>query len=101
MNPSDKIVRVRIGGRVQGVGFRAFVQRHAEGRGVSGWVRNSIAGDVEAVFAGPAHAVDALCDACRLGPEYAEVKSLEIFSADLSALSEAGDLSGFRQIATK
>ncbi len=33
-------VRVVISGRVQGVGFRAFVERRARKHGVRGWVRN-------------------------------------------------------------
>ena len=41
-------------GRVQGVGFRAFVEHEALQRGVEGWVRNRRDGSVEAVFAGEA-----------------------------------------------
>ena len=39
-------------GRVQGVGFRAFVEDEAARHGVEGWVRNRRDGTVEAVFAG-------------------------------------------------
>ena len=39
-------------GRVQGVGFRWFVQREAAGIGLSGWVRNTDDGHVEVVAAG-------------------------------------------------
>src|SRR6516165_761349 len=49
-----------IRGRVQGVGYRAFVEDAALDHGVAGWVRNRRNGDVEAVFAGPPTAVTQL-----------------------------------------
>lgn len=52
---SETVVRrVRIRGRVQGVGFRAFVEYTAQDHGLAGWVRNRRDGSVEAVFAGGA-----------------------------------------------
>ncbi len=68
-------VRLRIEGRVQGVGFRAFVAREAKGRGLSGYVRNLSDGAVEAVLCGPAPAVAAVEAACRQGPPLSRVKS--------------------------
>jgi acylphosphatase len=100
MTGVEMIVRVRISGRVQGVGFRAFTQSHAEASGVSGWVRNRRNGDVEAVFAGSELAVRALCETCRRGPPQASVERLDIFAADHSALAEAGGADGFLQLAT-
>ena len=44
--------RVIVHGRVHGVGFRAFVSRAAQSRGVSGWVRNRVDGTVEVVVEG-------------------------------------------------
>ena len=69
---------MRIRGRVQGVGFRFFVQREAERRGLSGWVRNRHDGSVEAVVQGAADAVDALIDAVRSGPPSARVTDLQV-----------------------
>ncbi len=43
-------LHVSITGRVQGVGYRAFVEGEAVARGLSGWVRNRRDGSVEAVF---------------------------------------------------
>jgi acylphosphatase len=47
-----KLVRLRITGRVQGVGYRAFVEMQAEMLDLEGWVRNRRDGSVEAVAAG-------------------------------------------------
>ena len=63
-------------GRVQGVGFRAFVEREALRRGLEGWVRNRRDGSVEAVFMGEAAAVAAAIEACRRGPLGARVDVL-------------------------
>ena len=71
-------VRVRITGRVQGVSFRAWTRRRAEAHGLSGWVRNLTNGGVEAVFSGPAAAVDAMVAECRRGPSLARVDSIEV-----------------------
>jgi acylphosphatase len=98
MDTVERIVRVRMSGRVQGVGFRAFTQRHAEARGISGWVRNCRNGDVEAVFAGSEDAVAMLCELCRRGPPQAKVDRFEIFEADRAALAGS---QGFRQRATE
>ena len=47
---SQKRVRVRVSGRVQGVFFRAEARTRAESRGLTGWIRNAPDGTVEAVF---------------------------------------------------
>jgi acylphosphatase len=75
---SDHLVRrVVIRGRVQAVGFRAWVEDMAIMRGLEGWVRNRRDGSVEAVFAGPAAAVAAMIDACRHGPATARVDAVD------------------------
>ena len=71
-------VHVRICGRVQGVGFRAWAERRANALGLSGWARNLQGGDVEAVFCGPAERVDAMLAACREGPRLARVEKVEV-----------------------
>ena len=69
--------RYVISGRVQGVGYRAFVEDEARQRGLEGWVRNRRDGSVEAVFAGPAADVEAAIEACRRGPFSARVSALD------------------------
>ena len=70
--------RVRIEGRVQGVGFRAFVEREALRIGVDGFVRNRRDGGVEAVFAGTSAHLDAIIDACRTGPRGSRVDMVKV-----------------------
>lgn len=85
-----KILRLRISGRVQGVGFRAFVADEAEARGLVGWVRNRVDGSVETVIAGEHEIVDDMITACRRGPRGARVDNIAIEDAserDLSARS--------------
>jgi acylphosphatase len=64
-------------GRVQGVGYRAFVEHEALARGLEGWVRNCRDGSVEALFAGPQEKVDAVIAACRRGPYSARVDAFD------------------------
>ena len=77
-------------GFVQGVGFRFAVERAANTRGVSGWVRNRPDGAVEAVFEGVPEDVESLVDLCRRGPRGAQVERVEV-----EAESPEG-LGGFR-----
>ncbi len=67
----------RVSGRVQGVGFRYFVQRRALALGLRGWVRNLPDGAVEVAAAGAAEAVNLLAAALAEGPAHARVDQLE------------------------
>jgi acylphosphatase len=66
---------------VQGVGFRAWVERRATALGLSGWVRNRSDGNVEALFSGPSSAVESMLTACREGPRHAQVEKVEVLGA--------------------
>jgi len=66
-------VHVFISGRVQGVGYRLWVEQEARARRLEGWVRNLRDGRVEAVFHGERDAVEAMLDACHEGPPSARV----------------------------
>lgn len=71
-----KAVRAWISGKVQGVWYRGWTVETARGLGLSGWVRNRSDGSVEALFAGPAEAVDRMVEACRRGPQAAIVRAV-------------------------
>jgi acylphosphatase len=79
---------LRIAGRVQGVGFRYFMEGKAGELGVTGWVRNRRDGSVEAVVQGTPEAVEAMIAAARLGPRAAIV-------IDVRVNDGSGDFSGF------
>jgi len=63
----------RVMGRVQGVGFRAFVVQHAGNLGLVGWVRNTYDGDVELTAEGPRESVEKLLTLVEDGPRSAYV----------------------------
>ena len=87
---SDRIVHATITGRVQGVGFRAFVEGEARARRLKGWVRNRRDGSVEAVFCGPPEIVDDMLVACRRGPGYSRVDHVNVEAATEGALQGSG-----------
>ena len=71
-------VRLRIEGRVLGVGFRAWVERQAAELGLTGWVRNRRDGGVETSITGPAAAVDEMVRRCGTGPNSAVVAMVKV-----------------------
>jgi acylphosphatase len=95
-----RFVHVTIRGDVQGVGFRAFVERQAVERGLDGWVRNRGDGAVEAVFAGPASAVDGMIQVCRQGPAGARVAGLDLREEDAAGLIPSSRSAGFYVLPT-
>ena len=75
MSPSVRQVVIR--GRVQGVGYRAWVEQQARARNLEGWVRNRRDDSVEALFAGVADVVSDMIAQCRRGPPLARVDTIE------------------------
>lgn len=98
---SERIVRITIRGRVQSVGFRAFIEQQAELNGLTGFVRNRLDGSIEAIVAGDSYSIDKLVAACRRGPAHAAVSSCRVEEADEAALREEGDRLVFRVAHTK
>lgn len=64
-------------GRVQGVGFRYFVQAKAAEHGVTGWARNLDDGRVEVYAVGTLEQLSNLAAALHLGPRMADVRHVE------------------------
>jgi len=68
----------RVEGRVQMVGFRAFVRRHARDLGLTGWVRNEPDGSVAVEAAGDAESMRRFEESLRQGPHAARVERLQV-----------------------
>lgn len=77
-----------ITGRVQGVGFRFYMERKARELGVTGWVRNRRDGAVEAMVQGSSGAVEAMIAWAQRGPPSAVV-------ADARVTDASGDFATF------
>ncbi len=83
----ERVVRVRITGRVQGVWFRAWAREEARDLGLDGWVRNRLDGSVEAVLAGDSGDIEAMLELLRSGPPMARVGKVvsETFGGEVEA----------------
>jgi acylphosphatase len=91
---SEAIRHVTVRGRVQGVGYRAWVAHTADGLGLEGWVRNRRDGSVEAVLVGPVDIVEQMIEHCRRGPSHARVETVTATDAgaDMLELRIAGEM---------
>jgi acylphosphatase len=87
------VLHFLVQGRVQGVGFRWFVEREASELDLRGWVRNTEDGDVEVVAAGEAADLDELRASLKRGPRGSRVDRVVEHRLDER---EAEDLSAFR-----
>ncbi len=70
-----------VSGRVQGVGFRWFVEREAATLGVTGWVRNRDNGSVEVMATGTRQQLAALHGRLREGPRAARIDEVAVSPA--------------------
>jgi acylphosphatase len=94
MNSSEKPIEAKrylVRGRVQGVGFRWFVEREAHILGIAGWVRNNHDGGVEVLAQGTRDQLSGLHSRLREGPRAARVDAVEVSEATPTA-----GLSSFR-----
>jgi len=74
----EKQYKIRVYGRVQGVGFRYSVQSMARSLGLKGWVANQSDGSVHTVIRGKTEDCHAFIQWCRRGPGYSWVERLEL-----------------------
>ena len=82
---TSRTVHVVIEGRVQGVGYRAWLEVTAQALTLTGWVRNHRDGSVETVLQGPPEEISEMLCRCEVGPPAACVSHLEV-------LGEEGDV---------
>ena len=87
---ADERLEAVVHGRVQGVGFRFFVVRHADRLGLTGWVANEPSGRVRTVAEGPRDALETFLADLREGPPGAWVERV-----DASWSTATGTFSGF------
>jgi len=73
-----KRVHLIISGRVQGVFFRAWIQGKAAELGLTGWVKNTPEGKVEAIFEGSEEKINEMLQKCYEGPRLAQIKEIEV-----------------------
>jgi acylphosphatase len=71
-------VHVLIFGKVQGVSFRYHTYELAKKLGITGWVRNTSDGKVEAVFEGDRDKIEKVLEFCKRGPSLARVEKVEV-----------------------
>ena len=83
----ERIIHVVVRGRVQGVGYRAWVQGQAAAHSLRGWVRNRNDGTVEAVLAGDPDSVAIIAEGLLRGPHGSKVTGVDIRAEDESALA--------------
>jgi len=77
-----KAKRYIVRGRVQGVGFRWFVDHEARQLGLAGWVRNNIDGTVEVLAMGNDQQLATLFNRLRQGPRAARVDDVQEIAAE-------------------
>jgi len=68
-------------GKVQGVWFRAWTMKQAEGLGLDGWVRNRTDGSVEVLAVGKEEEVEVFIGLCHEGPPKARVAGVSVEDA--------------------
>ena len=84
-----KSLKIKVHGRVQGVGFRYSTIQAAVKSGVNGWVRNERDGCVLIYCEGDSSAVDRFVSWCRKGPTLSHVVSLDITTVPYQGLFDS------------
>ena len=81
-------MRLRVTGKVQGVGFRWFVRERARRLGLAGYVRNEADGAVVLEVDGPEDLVEVLRSSVQRGPDSARVECVEVLDAQTDPLPQ-------------
>ena len=78
MDRENQRLHAIVKGMVQGVGFRYFVLEITAGAEITGWVRNTMSGDVEVLAEGQKAALENLLTKLQQGPRSAEVAKVDV-----------------------
>ena len=81
-----------ISGKVQGVGFRYWLQRLAIEKNIYGWVKNKTSGNVEALIVGNEQEVEDLIRLCKQGSPSSKVDQVEVNEYKKSYLKKSFDI---------
>lgn len=86
-----KTIAITVKGKVQGVGFRYFVMRHANEIGVNGFVKNLPNGDVYIEASGTSSQLEQLILLCNQGPANSNVENVNV-----KDIQQSFDIIGFQ-----
>ncbi len=86
-----KTIAITVKGKVQGVGFRYFVMRHANEIGVNGFVKNLPNGDVYIEASGTSSQLEQLILLCNQGPAHSNVENVQV-----KDIQQSFDIIGFQ-----
>ena len=81
-----------ITGKVQGVGFRYWLHKAAMQKNVTGWVRNKISGEVEALLIGKDDEINSIINLCAIGPISSEVTKVQVKNYQKEYLKKSFDI---------
>lgn len=73
-----KAIRLYLTGTIQSMFFRIFIKETAEKYNVNGFFRKLEDGRAEIFLEGESPSVDAACEACKIGPKYAQIRNFEV-----------------------
>lgn len=77
-NTDNRAIKITLSGRVQGVGFRFFIERIARNFGLTGYVKNLYSGEVEIYAEGRSEFLEELLRKARAGPSSAHVEGTKV-----------------------
>ena len=87
-------LHLMIKGKVQGVFYRATAKETANKLGITGWIKNTVEGDVEAVVTGETAQLQTFVEWCKNGPERASVSEVIVTEQDETMFDEFSILRG-------
>lgn len=85
---NEKALKIRVRGKVQGVGYRRYAQRKASECQIFGWARNLFNGEVEILALGSAASLENYLKLLRQGPPFGHVEEVTTKQAESEKISD-------------